>query len=790
MKRFLLLLASLILGFTTAFAARQSAASGRVIDEKGAPVEFATVVLLQDGSQVAGMATDADGHFSLRVPAGDYTLRIQYVGYDTLDMPLHLDEGAELGDFVLRASATEIEGVVVQAQIIRREADRFVVDVANSPIAVGKDGMEMLATAPGVWINDGKISINGKMGSKVYVDDRELKMDSEQLLNYLRSMRAEDIRKIEVIPVSGADYDANSAAGIIKITLKRKRNDGIEGSVSYSTEQGEYQNTHSPNGNISYHQGCLDLYGSLWGWLGDSSAKNREQTDYRTSDMQMVASSELQNTYTNWGGRLGGIVEINPRHSVGAEFEYWRNGAEGETPSVTELSQQSGSVFNRSLYLSDQKTDNYTVSFNYIMKLDTLGSNLKVLADYTRRTASQDNDNHTHQLLADGQERDSLYFDRTDSRYEIITSTLAWEKVFSPKWQLKAGAKYTRNDMNNGATYRYLLDGAWVPSTVSDYRVDYTENIAAAYAVVSAKLGRINFVLGLRGEYTHTEGKANDITQDYFSLFPNANLSWSMDREGKHSLIASYARTIERPSFWSLTPGRQQLSDYTYQTGNPALEPAYQHSINLSLVLYYKYTLTLGTSINTDAIQQQMEVDPNDPHKIVLTTLNYPDISNYYASLTLPVQLTKWWTWNTNATYIRLGQRVYIDTPVEYSNAFQCYSAMTFQLPAKFTFETSYFGQTALRVGNVELGARHDLSFSLKKRFLEDRLVASFDVKNVLDRASIFTTEQADFTRHLNVHQSWGGRSFQFRLSYNFRSGKTFRSRSVESNSDAEKGRL
>ncbi len=779
-----------MIGIATAFAARQSAASGRVVDEKGSPVEFATVVLLKSGSQVAGMATDVDGEFTLRVPAGDYTLRIQYVGCETLDKPLHLEEGAELGDFVLRSSSTEIEGVVVQAQIIRREADRFVVDVANSPVAVGKDGVEMLETAPGVWISDGKISINGKTGSKVYIDDRELKMESDQLLNYLRAMRAEDIRKIEVIPVSGADYDANSAAGIIKITLKRKRDDGIEGSLSCSAEFSEYGNAYDPSGNINYHHGRFDVYGSLWGWFGEENATNDEQTFYRTTDMQMKSSSKLLNDGANWGGRFGGIAEINPRHSVGAEFEYWRNGNDGETPSTTELKQNGASTLNNSLYLSDKKVDNYSASFNYIIKLDTLGSTLKLLADYTRRTSSQDNDNSTLQQLADGQKRDSLYFDRTDSRYEIITSTLAWEKIFSPKWQFKAGAKYTRNDMRNGAVYRYLLDGEWVPNTISDYRVDYTENIAAAYAIVSAKLGRFGLVMGLRGEYTHTEGKVGGIRQDYFSLFPNANISWSMDSKGKHSLIANYARTIERPNFWSLTPSRQQLSDYTYQTGNPALKPGYHHSVSLSLVLYYKYTLTLGTTINTDCIQQMMDTDPNDPRKIVLTTRNFPNITNYYATLTLPVQLTKWWSWNTNASFIRLGQRTYPEMPVEYSNAIMGYTAMTFQLPAKFTLETSYLGQSTLRVGNMELSPIHNLNFSIKKRLFKDRLVASFDVKNVLDRPSIFLTDQPEFTRRLEVHQSWGGRSFQFRLSYNFRSGKAFRSRSVESGSAEEEGRL
>lgn len=93
MKRFLLLFTLALLPVSTLLAARQATASGRVIDEKGAPVEFATVILLQAEKQVAGMTTDADGCFSLKVAAGDYTLRIQYVGYQTLSRDLQLEEG-------------------------------------------------------------------------------------------------------------------------------------------------------------------------------------------------------------------------------------------------------------------------------------------------------------------------------------------------------------------------------------------------------------------------------------------------------------------------------------------------------------------------------------------------------------------------------------------------------------------------------------------------------------------------------------------------------------------------
>ncbi|WP_276655605.1 carboxypeptidase-like regulatory domain-containing protein [Alistipes sp.] len=53
-----------------------------MVDEQGQAVEYATVVLLKGSDQVAGMATDDTGRFVLKVPSGEYTLSVQYLGFD------------------------------------------------------------------------------------------------------------------------------------------------------------------------------------------------------------------------------------------------------------------------------------------------------------------------------------------------------------------------------------------------------------------------------------------------------------------------------------------------------------------------------------------------------------------------------------------------------------------------------------------------------------------------------------------------------------------------------------
>ena len=270
MKRLILLIVTLATTATQLFAAHLCPSTGRVVDEQGKAVEYATVVLLKGTEQVAGMATDAEGRFVLKAAPGEYTLWIQYLGFDPVKKPVRVEQESHLGDFVMHASATGIQSVEVKARLVRREADRFVVDVANAPAAIGKDGIELLERAPGVWIDGEKISINGKSGSKVYVNDRELRMEPEQLLTYLRSLRAEEIQKIEVVPTTGAD------------------------SVSFNTSQGTIIHRYDPSANINVHSGRADFYASAWGSFGKDRTTTDEQTLYNTADKALNAHSEMK----------------------------------------------------------------------------------------------------------------------------------------------------------------------------------------------------------------------------------------------------------------------------------------------------------------------------------------------------------------------------------------------------------------------------------------------------------------------------------------------------------------
>ncbi len=772
------------------FAAKQSPVTGTVEDEKGEPVAYATVVAMKGNNQIAGTTTDDNGEFSMNIANGEYDFIIEFLGYEPVNSHIVIKGAGDLGTFRMKSSSVEIEGVEVKAQIIRREADRFVVDVANMPSSIGKDGVELLEASPGVFVNDDKISIYGKSGAKVYVNDRELRYSDEQLLNYLRNLKNDDVQKIEIIPQSGADYDADSAGGIIKITLKRKRDIGLMGTVSFNTRHNELQHMYSPSLNLNYNSGKWTINAS--GWYSNNAMKfqSDENTQYSVNSNRLQAETTQRANGQWYGGRFGAIYDINDRHSIGAEIEYYGSqfGTDTESGTLFENADPAYISNNDSRYNSSNPSNSVTATFNYIIKLDTLGSKVKLLADYTYNKSDTHNRYLTKRSLSSDYGGGPVILPDTD--YNVTTVDLSYEKIFSPKITLRTGGKYTNNIMASNAFYEQqdYDTGIWNPrSDGYNYDIDYVEHIGALYAIADARLGRWNLSAGLRGEYTHTSGRHEVARQKYFSLFPNASVSYSMKKDGSYSMVLQYARKIRRPSFWALNPERQQISDYTYQIGNPNLDPQFSNDISMTFVMKYKYSLTLGAQLQKDEIQQIARIDEDNPNISYLTTENLDRTSLYYASLSLPFQFTKWWSMNINGTAMYYGTRITKSSPQQYHFMWYANATTTFTLPKQFYIDLSCYGSSNMYVSNISGKGTVSLNASVKKRFFEDRLTLSAGVRNIIPQKMRFTFNGDEFTRTVSSRLPWQRPMFTFSASYTFNKGKKFQQRSVESGADTSR---
>lgn len=769
--------------------------TGRVADTEGGAVAYATVVAMQGSRQSAGTTTDDGGAFSLTLPAGEYKLSFEFLGYKSVERTVSVSGSIDLGEIILENDDIRIESVEVTAQIIRREADRFVVDVANMPSSIGKDGVDLLRNSPGVFVNDDKISINGKSGTKVYVNEREVKYTGERLLTYLRSLKSDDIQKIEVIPIAGVEYDADSSAGIIKITLKRKRDDGVMGSVSYSMSLNDMRQAYAPSAFIDYRTGRWTLSASGNYFYNNSKMNTSERQTFPSNDNVLTSESKMyDNSWQYYGAKVGALCDLDNSHSIGAEFEYNAHDSGNKTDSWSNIYDAATRSNDRSdgLYTSRQEGNTISARFNYIGRLDTLGSTVKVLADYTRQTSASGNDYNVVKIFApDGLEplqRDSIYRDNASTNYNITTVGVDYAKIFSQKFNIRTGGKYTNNIMASDSRYDYLLGDVWHTRPAYNYDVKYTENIAALYLSASSQLGRWSLAAGLRGEYTATNGRDRSVRQNYFSLFPSASVSYALKKDNSYSLIAQYSRNITRPNFWSLSPVRTQMSEYLYQVGNPELEPAFDNRLLLSLVMKYKYTISAGANFSQGGITQVITVSDDDPNLAYVRTENLDREDTYYMQISLPFQFFKWWSANVNATGILRGTRIRRGEPQVFHPMLYGNVSTTFNLPREFYLNIDYNYVSKSHFSNIEMNEHHYLSFSVKKRMFNDRLSLSVGAYNLIPAKNEFTYSDTTFKRLIKIQEGWLRPTFAFSASYNFNRGKKFDKKSLESGADT--GRL
>src|SRR5262249_222468 len=155
---------------------------------------------------------------------------------------------------------------------------------------------------------------------------------------------------------------------------------------------------------------------------------------------------------------------------------------------------------------------------------------------------------------------------------------------------------FVKTDNNAIYTLYNNVDQQWESDTSLSNRFIYKENINAAYVNLRKTIGKWSVQLGVRAEQTIADGKHavkhQRFHKNYIQPFPTAYFSYEANKDNTFGL--SYGRRINRPGYDNLNPFLFQLDRYTYQQGNPDLQPQFTHNIELS----YNYRNALNVSLN------------------------------------------------------------------------------------------------------------------------------------------------------------------------------------------------
>lgn len=744
MKSYLLpIFAMCILVPISAFA-QSGTVMGRLLDDQSEPVAFANVLLhaAEDNVLVKAHVTDEAGRFHFEgIATGNYTLHASYVGLATLVLPaFSLEEGAtyNLGDQVMTTSGIVLQQAEVKADraIVEVKPDRISFNIQGTINATGQDALALLRKAPGVQVdNNDNLSVLGRSGVMIYIDGRRLPLGGAELANYLGNLQAEQIDRIDIITNPGAKYDAQGNAGIIDIRLKKDQNTGGNGSINANYAQGRYYRS-SLGGNGNYRNKIINVFGSALTF----SNRGFNTIDFNSTQNQLSLDeiNRMNNRMNGIDLRLGTDYFIGKNHTIGFIANQALNDGGNTVNNRVVIAPQSSPANIDSILIARTKGDiarnRFTGNLNYrydnkkgqIFNIDAdLG---RFNNDYTRR---QFNDyfepNNNLPLTA----RETYFNTPTD--IQILTFKTDYEQNILGG-TMGLGAKYSQVNSDNVFHVSNVVDGNETLDPNVSNSFFYDENVWAGYATFNRKISsKWSFSAGLRMEHTNITGELvpllpelqePTVRQDYFSWFPSGGLTWLMNQHNTISM--QYSKRINRPDYQVLNPFNNQLSELSYERGNPFLRPEIVHNAELGYTLMKMYNLKIGYSRTLNQITRLIGPDQKDPRATFISWDNLSRQSLWSANISAPVTFFSWWNayFNFTASHIHNEADYGGDATIDLKAFnYTIYHQQTFSLPFKFKGEISgWYSGPGIWGGVFLYDPSWSLDLGIQRRFLDDRM--------------------------------------------------------------------
>ncbi len=596
----------------------QARISGTAIDQQAnSPLSFAQVALFQDDKLITGAMTEQDGRFEIKkIKAGDYTLQLSFVGYQSQKQAISLSNGQhlKLGNIGLGIDATELEAVEVKAQKATtvRKIDRQSFSAEDFATARSGNATDLLRNIPSVSISpDGDVSLRGTSGFLVYIDGKPTQIEPSVLL---QQIPASSIKNIEIITVPSARYEAQGNAGIINITTLGNVMQGTSITADLMGggtpwHEGMDPRRYSGSMNITHSKDKLSLYGGL-------SYNDRDVRGSRTGNARLLqqdgsyyhmqASGDRPEWHINATANAGLSYDFGSAGKINASYyygyknqkrtaDYFYDNFYGDINANRADDPRNAHIFNPNTHEKQGKFQSYALDYQ---KSWDNGTALSVAGLYENSRLWGDLDNKNYGSNADGEVGElQLHYMQDDNNplegYRLnidLTIPLAenqkLETGFQPQWLVQSGDfNYDTLDLNTqkfGSAYQNF--------------VRLNRGIYAGYVNYNAKFDKLSMMAGLRFEYTDQELTIeNPEYQNIFdperenqsqynvkqpNLFPSLHLDYQLSEEQK--LILSGSRRINRPPTKNMAPFLWRRHFEVFEIGDPTLQPEYINNIEAS----------------------------------------------------------------------------------------------------------------------------------------------------------------------------------------------------------------
>ncbi|UKB82950.1 TonB-dependent receptor [Chryseobacterium sp. MEBOG06] len=639
--------------FLLPVAAFSQSITGR-ITETGNGVSYVEVVAIKDQKKQTALS-DEKGNYSLKLfENGNYNIKLIQDGVEISNKDIQINGSVKQDFLIEKKKEKQIEGVTLTSRkkLIERKADRLVFNVANSVASQGMDGADALATTPLVKVDDNTgVSIVGKSGVAVMINDRMLNLSPAELVTYLKSLRSENIEKIEVITAPPAKYEAQGNSGLINIVLKKNQNLGWSGSLTTSLQQQTYTGT-SNSATINYQN--EKLRSSLK--LRQNKYAKHSYENYWIEGADGLKSNDNRRDFGDGlGANLSIDYQLGSKSSIGFIYDY------GFGHSNMDIVNTSN-YFQNSSYTNTLFTDaahrgtsmQHTASAYYDLKFGKQDNKLSITGNYFSNVPDT-----------------TINFTTTESsgdRFVVKSPSMVDYKIYSGQADLtlpyqfaktETGVKFTNFDNNSKIAYQNLTNGSYVTDPLKSNEFDYNEKNYAAYISFEKSFNeKWSAKAGLRYEYSVVSGNSltsgQQTENSYGNFFPTAYISYKSNENNTFNL--NYSKRINRPGFRAINPYRWYININSYFTGNPFLKPSINHNIEFSYIYKGKLSASAYFQRTVEGFGQLATLKNENR---ISTFENYYNQNSMGVSLNYSDTFFKKWEANYSANYSYMNTDVF-----------------------------------------------------------------------------------------------------------------------------------
>ncbi|PKV49964.1 outer membrane receptor for ferrienterochelin and colicin [Aquimarina sp. MAR_2010_214] len=611
---------------------------GKVIDKNlQQPIPYATVAIHDGVDKIisGGISTD-DGDFLISdIPKGNYTLKIQFIGYKTYSQPIEIsrkNKDINVGSILLEEEAESLDDVTIVAErtTIEQKIDRKVINVGKDLTTTGGTAAEIMNNIPSVNVDqDGNIALRGNQNVRILIDGKPTNIDATQLLKQIPST---SIKKIELITNPSAKYNPEGMSGIINIVLHKNSNIGFNGNINLGLNF-EKNARFNSSIDLNYRTGKVNFYGNY----GSNITKRQNAGGVFRQDQNYQTDFKFLDNNKSHLFKIGLDYFIDDHNTISIYTN--QNLFDGLTNGSTDITflNNDQNDLSQSL-LSDSDNQGSTYNFDYKHDFKKEGHNIELEIDYN--AFESDSDDRFNFVGGDGSFTN--YIDLINNERKNTTINLDYVNPLSEKTKLELGYETRLRRTDND--YRSTL--------FSSSKYNYDRNIHSFYATYGQNFEKWSYQLGARLENYEVEAVFDGekiFEDDIFTVYPSGFINYTPGEKNSYQL--SYSRRIDRPGLNQVNPIREWSTPRIISIGNPELNPQFTNSMEAN------YTRKLGKGsitggvfyrIINDEISQALVENPDVEEGQILTFENFDNNSSYGVEISSNYKATKWWSFNAS----------------------------------------------------------------------------------------------------------------------------------------------